>query len=54
MATLLMLSGGADSAAALIQLLTADREPVFCHHIIIADRRAEPAARLRISPAIRS
>lgn len=37
MATLLMLSGGADSAAALIKLLTEDQDPVFCHHIIIAD-----------------
>ena len=37
MATLLMLSGGADSAAALIKLLSETREPVFAHHIIIAD-----------------
>lgn len=37
MATLLMLSGGADSAAALIKLLTESQEPVFCHHIIISD-----------------
>jgi hypothetical protein len=37
MATLLMLSGGADSAAALIKLLSENREPVFAHHIIIAD-----------------
>jgi hypothetical protein len=37
MATLLMISGGADSAVALIKLLTETNEPVFCHHIIIAD-----------------
>lgn len=37
MATLLMLSGGADSAVALIKLLTESQEPVFCHHIVIAD-----------------
>lgn len=40
MATLLMLSGGADSAAALIKLLTEERDPVFCHHIIISDRES--------------
>ena len=32
-----MLSGGADSAAALIKLLSENQEPVFAHHIIIAD-----------------
>ena len=37
MATLLMLSGGADSAVALIKLLTETDEAVYCHHIIIAD-----------------
>jgi len=40
MATLLMLSGGADSAAALIKLLTENNDPVFCHHIIIADQES--------------
>lgn len=37
MTTLLMLSGGADSAAALVKLLTENRDPVFAHHIIISD-----------------
>lgn len=37
MGTLLMLSGGADSAAALIKLLSDNDEPVFAHHIVIRD-----------------
>ncbi|MBK6632099.1 MAG: hypothetical protein IPG33_14335 [Betaproteobacteria bacterium] len=37
MATLLMLSGGVDSAAALIKLLSENREPVFAHHIVLSD-----------------
>lgn len=37
MATLLMLSGGADSAAALIKLLSESGEQVFAHHIVIVD-----------------
>ena len=40
MGTLLMLSGGADSAAALIKLLTDSDEPVFAHHIVIHDRES--------------
>jgi hypothetical protein len=41
MATLLMLSGGADSAVALIKLLTENDEPVFCHHIIMIDSESQ-------------
>ena len=40
MATLLMLSGGADSAAALVKLLTETDELVFAHHIINRDRES--------------
>ena len=40
MAILLMLSGGADSAAVLIKLLSETEEQVFAHHIIIADRES--------------
>jgi len=45
MATLLMLSGGADSAAALVKLLTESSEPVFCHHILISDRESRTRCR---------
>lgn len=41
MATLLMISGGADSAAALIKLLTESKEPIFAHHIILSDRESK-------------
>ena len=37
MAILLMLSGGADSAVALIKLLTENNDPVHAHHIILSD-----------------
>lgn len=37
MATLIMLSGGADSAAALIKLLKESDGQVYAHHIIISD-----------------
>lgn len=37
MATLLMISGGVDSAAALIKLLSENGEPVFAHHIVLSD-----------------
>jgi hypothetical protein len=35
-----MLSGGTDSAAALVKLLTESDEPVFAHHIINRDRES--------------
>lgn len=35
-----MLSGGADSAAALIKLLSESASPVYVHHIIISDRES--------------
>ncbi len=41
MATLLMLSGGADSAAVLIKLLTDSDQDVFAHHIVIRDAESE-------------
>lgn len=40
MATLLMLSGGADSAAALVKPLTETDELVFAHHIINRNRES--------------
>ena len=46
MTTLIMLSGGADSAAALIKLLNESGEPVFAHHIIISDN--ESASRHKV------
>lgn len=45
MATLLMLSGGADSAATLIKLLSESGEQVFAHHIVIVD--SESATRYK-------
>jgi hypothetical protein len=43
MGTLLMLSGGADSAATLVKLLAESDEPVFAHHIV--NRDVESATR---------
>lgn len=44
-----MLSGGADSAAALIKLLSETRDPVFAHHIVLSD--SESATRFKAEDA---